>query len=78
MKRTLITGLILGCMLAAGNLLALDSQDDRQAPGSRKTPVEKHDPPAKPRSQQRPKPATTFRPSEKISADSAVSFPVDI
>ena len=70
--------LMSGCMLALGNLHALDNQDDRKAPGSQETAAEKPDPPAKARPRERAKPATTFRPSEKISADSAVSFPVDI
>ena len=70
--------MMFGSMLALGNLHAVDKQDDRKAPGPQETAVEKPDPPATARPRERSKPATTFRPSEKISADSAVSFPVDI
>ncbi|NNJ93531.1 MAG: hypothetical protein HKP57_02185 [Halobacteria archaeon] len=70
--------LILGCMLASGNLCALTAQDEKKAASSRDTAEEKHRPPVKQRAQQPAKPAATFKPSEKIGADSAVSFPVDI
>ena len=78
MKRNAILVLILGCMLATGSLYALTAQDEQKAANSRETADEKRRPPVKQRSQQPAKPAATFKPSEKIGADSAVSFPVDI
>ena len=78
MKRNATLVLILGCMLASGNLYALTAPDEKKAASSRETAEEKHSPPVKQRPRQPAKPAATFKPSERIGADSAVSFPVDI
>jgi len=65
----------LACMCATGNLHAQPAADVEAGtpaqPQQQKPPAEKSAKPAG-------KPAATFNPSEKISADSAVSFPVDI
>ena len=78
MKRRTIPALLLGCMLATGNLCAQTAPDKEQtrAPGDPAT--EKQTQPKKPRPGKSAKPATTFRPSERIEADSSVAFPVDI
>ncbi len=78
MRRLAKLLLILSCMLASGTLYALTAQDEKKATNSRETADEKHRPPAKQRPQKPAKPAATFKPSERIGADSAVSFPVDI
>ena len=54
---------------------AQDKGDDQAPPvaGTRTTGTQNKKTPPSPR-----KPVTTFKPSEKIRADSAVSFPVDI
>ena len=66
---------LLGSMAAAGSLFAQQAADVEEgvpaAPQQQKPPAGKSAKPAG-------KPAATFNPSEKISADSAVSFPVDI
>ena len=59
-------------------LPAVAAQEKGGAPappvtGTRTTGTQNQKPPPSPR-----KPVTTFKPSEKIRADSAVSFPVDI
>ena len=74
------TGLavILACLTASGTLYALTAQDEKAAATERETAAQKRSAPVKPRPQKTKKPATTFKPSERIGADSAVSFPVDI
>ncbi|MEN8205829.1 MAG: hypothetical protein ABFS24_07430 [Pseudomonadota bacterium] len=64
------------CILLAGNLFAATPASDEQMEEKQKTPqqiepVDNSKPPAA-------APAVTFTPSEKVGADSAVSFPVDI
>ena len=72
--------LILACIAASGNLYALTAQDGRGAPTEQEAAAQKQNPApsAKQRPQKTKKPAATFKPSERIGADSAVSFPVDI
>ena len=69
---------ILGCVAACGNLYALSVEDDKEAATARESAPEKRSPPAEQSSRPARKPAATFKPSERIGADSAVSFPVDI
>ena len=67
-------GVLISFWLAASVLLPVGAAQDKggdQAPPA--TDTQKQKPPPRPR-----KPVTTFKPSEKIRADSAVSFPVDI
>ncbi len=67
---------VLAGLLCVGNLYAL-SVDTDEKPQVRKVETQKYQPAARDGS----KPASsaaTFKPTEKISADSAVSFPVDI
>ena len=78
MMRFSILVVMLGCMLATGNLYAQPAADHRKPTTTQQTQPEKHSPPARKSPRQPPKPAATFKPSEKIGADSAVSFPVDI
>lgn len=78
MKRNATLVLILSCMLVCGSLYALAAKDEKETANSRETADEKNRPPVKQRSQKPAKPAATFKPSERIGADSAVSFPVDI
>ena len=66
---------ILGSMAAAGNLHAQPAADI--AAGTPAQPQQQK-PAAGKSAKLAGKPAATFNPSEKISADSAVSFPVDI
>ena len=68
---------ILTCMVAGGNLYAESAADKSEATPPQ-TELEKRSPPVKQSPRQATKPATTFKPAEKIGADSAVSFPVDI
>jgi hypothetical protein len=68
--------LALVLLLAATESHALRPPDSRDRPPEKATPAEQ-----KPVDENRRKPsapASTFTPSEKIEADSAVSFPVDI
>jgi hypothetical protein len=68
--------LVLALLLAAVPLHALQVQDSQDRPPEKTMPAEQ-----KPSDDGRPRssaPAGTFKPSEKIEADSAVSFPVDI
>jgi len=71
--------ILISFWLAVSVLLpavAAQEKRDAQAPpvtGTRTTGTQNQKPPPSPR-----KPVTTFKPSEKIRADSAVSFPVDI
>jgi len=72
MLRTL-PPLLVACLLQLSGA-ALAAQGDEPPPPA--TPAGQSAPPDdKPRP---PAPAGTFTPSEKIGADSAVSFPVDI
>jgi len=63
------------CILLAGTTFATVAEDrhtDAEQPDAQQqSPADKSTP-------QRPAPAPTFTPSEKVGADSAVSFPVDI
>jgi hypothetical protein len=78
MMQLLIRVVMLGCLAAIGSLHALTVEDEKQPAQSTETTAEESSPPAKQSPRPRAKPATTFKPSEKIGADSAVSFPVDI
>ena len=78
MKRRTIPAVILACLLATGNLVAQTAADKEQARVPAKPAAEKQSLPKKPRPGKSAKPATTFRPSERIKADSSVAFPVDI
>ena len=73
MRRLLF--LVLPGLLFAGNVPALSPDTDKQQPTG-KTSTQK--PAASNSSRKTGKPAATFTPTEKIGADSAVSFPVDI
>ena len=70
------TLLLSVCMLVGGSIMAAEPATGGDAG---KKPEER---PAAERQQgsqkSAPKPARTFKPTEKIRADSAVSFPVDI
>jgi hypothetical protein len=68
---------VLPGLLLAGNLPALSPDTDKPQPTG-KTAVQTTRPAASNSSRQTGKPAATFTPTEKIRADSAVSFPVDI
>jgi len=65
-------------MLATGSLFALSAADDRESAATQPKAEEQRNPPVKQSPRKQAKPAATFRPSERIGADSAVSFPVDI
>jgi len=78
MKRMAIPALLLGCLLATGNLCAQTVPDKEKARAPSDPAAEKQTQPKKPRPGKSAKPATTFRPSERIEADSSVAFPVDI
>jgi hypothetical protein len=69
---------VLGCIVAAGNLYAQQPTDAAGADTTRQAQPEERVPSVKQGSRQPAKPAATFTPSEKIGADSAISFPVDI
>ena len=71
-------GVILTCMAVTANLHAESAVDKSEATPTQQAEPEKHSSPAKQAPRQAAKPAATFKPSEKIGADSAVSFPVDI
>lgn len=80
MMRLLTVNLLILCLTASGRLYALTAADD-SGTQSRPPAPEKHSPPVKqhPSPSTKPaKPAATFKPTERIGADSAVSFPVDI
>jgi hypothetical protein len=62
-------------MLLAGTLFAAAAENNNT---DARQPVAQQQKPAADSKPQRPAPATTFTPSEKVGADSAVSFPVDI
>ena len=68
--------ILLLSSLVAGPAFAEDSPQQQQPQGSGESSPQAasgEKPAARPAA-----PATTFNPSEKVSADSAVSFPVDI
>jgi hypothetical protein len=68
--------ILLLSSLVAAPVLAEDSSRQGQPQGAGETlpqPAPAEKPAAQPAA-----PASTFTPSEKVSADSAVSFPVDI
>jgi len=70
--------LIMICLIAGGPLHAVAAQEHKDATTASQTSAGKAAASAKKGSGQSQKPATTFKPSERIRADSAVSFPVDI
>ncbi|MGD8631240.1 MAG: hypothetical protein PVG72_11025 [Gammaproteobacteria bacterium] len=70
--------IVAGCLAAAGNLYAQQSTEAAEAGTTRQAQPETRVPPVKREARQPEKPAATFTPSEKIGADSAISFPVDI
>jgi hypothetical protein len=69
--------LFLVLFLAAPCSYALQVQTQEQAAKEPEPPAEQNKA-AKPARTQTGMPSSTFTPSEKIQADSAVSFPVDI
>jgi len=64
------------CILFAGNLLAATPANAEPADKEQKLPQQEK--PVDSSKLQKGTPAITFTPSEKVGADSAVSFPVDI
>jgi hypothetical protein len=78
MIRWLTLVVILACMTVATNLYAQPAAGAAEAGTAQEAQPEKQVPPAKQDARQPAKPAATFTPSEKIGADSAISFPVDI
>ena len=66
------------CLAAAGNLYAQQATEAAGPGTTRQAQPETRVPPVKQDIRQPAKPAATFTPSEKIGADSAISFPVDI
>ena len=70
--------LVVGCIAAAGNLYAQQPPDAAGDDTARQAQPEERVPPVRQNATRPAKPATTFTPSEKIGADSAISFPVDI
>ena len=70
--------LIVICLVAGGPLHAAAAQEPKDATMAPETNAGKAAASDKNGSGQSPKPAATFKPSERIRADSAVSFPVDI
>ena len=73
--------ILLVALLCAGNLYALSVETDKRSQGdsavTQQPQAEKPQAAEKSGKKAAP-PASTFIPTEKISADSAVSFPVDI
>ncbi len=69
---------IFGCMVATMNLYAQSAVEDRKTTSTQRTQSDKQRTPATKSPRQPAKPAATFKPSERIGADSTVSFPVDI
>ena len=67
---------IIVCILLAGNLFAASPANDEPADKEQKTSQQVK--PVDSSKLQKSTPAITFTPSEKVGADSAVSFPVDI
>ena len=70
--------LLLSGLLFAGNLQALSPDTDRRPVSGQAVTQQDQLSAGKDSSKRSGKPAATFNPSEKIGADSAVSFPVDI
>ena len=62
-------------LLLAGSLFAVAAEDSNPDSEQQTPQQAKPDDSGKPKA---PAPASTFTPSEKVGADSAVSFPVDI
>jgi len=75
MFKSILPPLFAACMLASGMVRAQPAEDTGE--GMRPQPQQRT-PPATQPAQSAGKPAASFTPSERISADSAVSFPVDI
>jgi len=77
MRKRLLYGLT--ALLLAGNLQALsvDQEKQQQQPQGDQLQVQKYQSKGNDKKKSAPS-ATTFTPTEKIGADSAVSFPVDI
>lgn len=73
--------ILLAALLCAGNLYALSVDTDKRAQGDRavaQQPEARKSQAAEKSGKKAAPPVSTFTPTEKISADSAVSFPVDI
>lgn len=70
--------LIVICLVTGGSLHAAAAQESKDASSAPQTNAGKAAASDKKGSGQSRKPAATFKPSERIRADSAVSFPVDI
>lgn len=70
--------LLLSGLLFAGNLPALSPDTDKQQVSGQAVTQQNQPSASKDSSKRSGKPPATFNPSEKIGADSAVSFPVDI
>jgi hypothetical protein len=70
------TLLLCACLLVGGSILAAGSGagGDAGTKPEQRPSAQRQEGAQKPA----PKPARTFKPTEKIRADSAVSFPVDI
>jgi hypothetical protein len=69
---------VLACLAVTGNLYAQEATATAGPGTTQQVQPEMRVPPVKQDSRQPAKPAATFTPSEKIGADSAISFPVDI
>jgi len=73
--------ILLAVLLCAGELHALSVDDDKRSQGDNTVKQQpenrKNQAPEKSR-KKAAAPVSTFKPTERISADSAVSFPVDI
>ena len=80
MMRYSTLAVFLVSLAASGTLYALTAQDEKTATTDRETAADKQKtaPSVKQTPRKTKKSATTFKPSERIGADSAVSFPVDI
>ena len=76
MRRLLF--LVLPGLLFAGNLQALSTDKEKQQPAGQAVTQSSKPAGNRDRSRKPARPAATFTPTEKIGADSAVSFPVDI
>jgi hemolysin activation/secretion protein len=64
------------CILLAGNLFAATPANNK--PAEKEQQTQQQVKPVDSSKLQKSTPAITFTPSEKVGADSAVSFPVDI
>ena len=72
-------GLVLtACLAASGCVYAATTQEQKDAAAAPRTDVAKPGATDNNSARRSNKSATTFEPTEKIRADSAVSFPVDI